>query len=56
MKTTAKNEYRFDQEIVVYHNHEGREAWREGDQIYFGVLNSDYLASEIGRASCRERV
>ena len=44
MKTTAQNEYRFDQKIVIYHNHEGREAWREGDQIYFGVLNSDYLA------------
>ena len=42
MKTALKNESYFNQEIVIYHNHEGKEAWREGDQIFFSVLNRDY--------------
>ena len=44
MKTTLRNQYHFNQEIVIFHNQEGSEAWREGDQIFFGVLNRDYLS------------
>ena len=44
MKTTLRNQYHFNQEIVIFHNQEGSEAWREGDQIFFGVLNRDYIS------------
>ena len=46
MKTALKNESLFTQEIVIYHNHEGKEAWREGDQIFFSVLNGDYISCD----------
>ncbi len=45
MKTTDRKEFDFRKGITIYSNHEGKEAWKEGDQIYHAVLNQEYLSS-----------